>query len=376
MLRQVNPYGVFPFYQGQILDTDRDCPVLSPTRALPMFQVEIPGPFSPTDVEVTLEDYHTGIVNQVLAGIEIFAADNGKTYITYTGEPLDPIPSAGLYRVRISGEDIIVPLISHAVCLSPLYNPQDWEPDITCAPTAGGFSFEVQFTEHPNLPTEIEVNYGTGSGWERIGAGISGDPAVFYSALAPLNRVRLRLKVWLNDALFYKEYLYEFDPVDACDINTTTFVNVGGHGYGRFLCLEWQNTNDLQGLGLLYTGVVGYDGYLQQFYFEGWSSVAGVTTEETFIKNGVGESVLDILEIARLYKVEMYGLPDGCVAPIRAANAHNVRKLRQTADGWIAALTAISLSAEEQTGLPCAKGIITVETNRAMVGCQDNLDEA
>jgi len=377
MVRQYNHYGVFPFYQGIALDTDRECPVLSPTRTLPMFQIELNAATVSGDIDVVLEDYHTGIMHQALTGIEVYEASNSKTYVTYTGNDLEADTPPGLYRVRISGEEITTPFISHAVCLSLLYNPQDWEPEITCASVDGGFSFQVDFDEHPGLPTEIEVNYGTGNGWERIGDGISGDPAMFYSVEAPNDNVRLRLKVWLNDALFYKEYLYEFDPeaVDPCDTDAMTFVNVGGHGYERFMCLEWQNTKDLQSLGLLYAGVQGSNGYLQQFYFEGWASIAGTATEETFLKNGLGESVLDSLEIARLYNVQFYGLPDPCVAPIRAANAHNVRQIRQTADGWNAGLTAITMTPEEQSGLPCGKGTLTLETNRAMVGCQDNVTE-
>jgi hypothetical protein len=149
-------------------------------------------------------------------------------------------------------------------------------------------------------------------------------------------------------------------------------VATGGQGYERFMCLAWQNTNDLQTLGLQYSNVVGSDGFLQQFYFEGYASQAGTATEENFLSNGFNEKVLDSLSIARLYNIEFYPLPDACIAPTKAANSHNVRQLSQTADGWNAALTAIALAPEAPERADCSKGLLSVEMNRALVGCQDN----
>lgn len=376
MVRQFNPYCVFPFYQAHLSEADRDCPLYSPTKVLPMFQVELNGSVS-GDVEVTLEDYYTGATNQELTGIEIVNTEEGKGYITYTGAALTTEADEGLYRVRITGGNIVSDLVSHVVCLSKVYNAQDWQPEVSCVSGSGDWEFTVTFDEHPGLPTEIEVNYGTGNGWERIGDGLNEEDAVFVSSEAPFNNVRLRLKVYLHDALFYRESLYEFTPTDPdpCATATTTEVATGGQGYERFMCLAWQNTNDLQPLGLQYSNVVGSDGFLQQFYFEGYASQAGTATEENFLSNGFNEKVLDSLSIARLYNIEFYPLPDACIAPMKAANSHNVRQLSQTADGWNAALTAIALAPEAPERADCSKGLLSVEMNRALVGCQDNATE-
>lgn len=372
-----SPYSTLPFRHAEAPATDRDCPIYSPTKKLPMFQLELNDPTVSGGIEVALIDYQTGTVNQVLSGIEVFSADNGKTYITYTGADLEPDTAPGLYRIRVSGDDIIAPFFSHVLCLTPVFNPQDWEPSIACDEGGDGLEFTVSYNNHPGLPTEIEVNYGSGAGWQRIGDGLNEPPAKFFAVDAPLNAVGLRLKVWLEDAIFYKEYKFTFDPDNPspCDTGVLAFVNYGGQGYERFLCVEWQNTRDLQALGLLYAGVEGYDGFLQQLYIEGWASMAGTVAEENFLRNGQGRNILDSMEIARLYNVQFYGLPDGCIAPLRAANAHNVRRLRRVVDGWVAELTAINVTTEEVQGAPCAKCTLSLETNRALIGCQDNLTE-
>lgn len=376
MVRQFNPYGVFPFYQSQLSDTDRDCLLYSPTKMLPMFQVELNGSVS-GDIDVTLEDYYTGAVSNDVLGIEVVNTDAGKAYITYTGAAFDTEPDEGIYRVRISGGTLTNDLISHAVCLSRVFNPQDWQPLVECSDDDGDWQFTVAFDEHPGLPTEIEVNYGTGNGWQRIGDGLNEPDAIFVSSQAPHDRVHLRLKVWLHDAYFYREFLYGFTPSDPdpCATATVTQTATGGQGYERFMCLVWQNTNDLQALGLQYSNIESPDGFLQQFYFEGYASQAGTATEENFLSNGFDEKVLDSLSIARLYNIEFYPLPDGCIAPIKAANSHNVRQIIQTADGWNAALTSIALAPEAPERADCSKGILTLEMNRALVGCQDNATE-
>lgn len=377
MIEQTNPYCVFPFYQSQTSEADRDCLLYSPTKFLPMFQVELNGSVS-GDVEVTLEDYNTGLSMQELTGIEIINTEEGKGYITYTGAALTTEADEGIYRVRISFDSLGGDYISHAICLSKVFNPQDWAATVTCAlDLDGSMYFEVTFDEHPGLPTEIEVNYGTGNGWERIGDGLNEDTASFTSTLAPLNSVRLRLKVWLHDAEFYREFMVTFDPNDGdpCTTVVVTETERGGRDYGRFLCLRWTNVQDLQTLGLQYSNVQGQEGFVQEFFFEGYASPAGTATEENFLSNGFNEKVLDSLSIARLYNVEFYPLPDACLAPLRAANSHDTRVLKQTANTANYGLTAIIINAEAQDRADCSKGLLTVEMNRALVGCQDNATE-
>lgn len=374
MINQSNPYCAVPFYRATYHDAGVNCPINSPTRRLPMFQVEVEDTVVSGDAVAYLENVSTGAQIEI-PGIEVFNADNGNAYITYPGTELTLPAAEGMYRVRIEGEDLTLDYLSHQLCLSKVYDPQDWEAQVDCIPSGDDFGFTVSFDNHPGLPTEIEVNYLEGSGWQRLSDGLNENPARFLASLAPLNSVKLRLKVWLDDALFYKDYTYLFDPesMEPCLTGDLTFTNVGGEGYERFLCLEWQNTKDLQTLGLMYSGVQGDNGFLQQFYFEGWSSMAGVVAEETFLKNGLGVSVLDSIEIARLYNVQFYPLPDALIAPLRAANAHNVRALRQVADSLTYTTSNIGITPEEVTGTPCAKGTFTIELNRALVGCQDNL---
>jgi len=359
------------------MDSDRDCPIYSPTRFLPMWQFRLNDINVSGDVDVELETYPDKEFQQSLSGIEIVNTDDGDSYITYTGSDLVSGTPPGLYRVRVRGGNITGEYNSHVLCLSPLFNPQDWQPSIACdTASGGGLEFEATFDFDPGLPTEVEVNYGTVNGWQRIGDGVNDTP-VFYSAQAVADSVRLRFKVWLNDALFYKEYLYTFDP-DAetpCDSGVLTLVNTGGQGFERFLRLQWTNVKDLVALGLQYSNVVGSSGYLQQFYFEGWASLAGVSSEEEFLENGIGERVLDSVKVARLYNIDFYPMPDGCIAPITAANYHDTKQLIMVCDGWSAAASAIQFTPNQPEGAPCAGGTLGIELDRVLVGCQDNLGQ-
>lgn len=341
-----------------------------------MFQVELNDVEVSGDVDAYLERLDTG-AQTAIPGIEVFNADNGNCYVTYPGTDLASPASEGMYRVRLTSAELTLDYLSHPLCLSRAFNPQDWDAQVSCLPSGDDFQFTVSFDAHPGMPTEIEVDYLAGAGYQRIGDGLNESPPTFVASLAPLDTVKLRIKVWIHDALFYKEYSFAFDPddPDPCTTGSLTFLNAGGDGYERFVCLEWQNTKDIQTLGLMYSGVIGQNGFLQQMYVEAWASMAGTVAEENFLKNGQGQNILDSLEIARLYNIQFYGLPDACISPLRAANAHNVRQLRQTADEWSAGLTSIDVTPEEVAGTHCAKCTLSVEMNRALVGCQDNVNE-
>ncbi len=376
MLKQFNPYNALPFFGATIPDAGMDCLLYSPTKRLPMFQIELPDVVVSGDVDAYLEEISTG-TTVLIPGIEVFNADNGNCYVTYPGSLLTAAAAEGVYRVRLSSDEVTGEFYSYPLCLSKVFDPQDWEAQISCLPSGADSIFTVNFDYHPGVPTEIEVDYMTGDGWERIGDGLNENPATFSGTLTLAGSAKLRLTSYLHDARYYKVFSFSFDPEDPdpCSTVDVVFSHDGGEGYERFLCLEWQNIKDLQSLGIMYSGVQGQDGFLQQFFFEGYASLAGVVAEETFLKNGQGVSVLDSIEIARLYNIQFYPLPDAVLAPLRAANAHTVRQLRQTADTWIAPITSINVTGEEVGGTPCAKGTLSVELNRAMVGCQDNVSE-
>lgn len=375
MIRAVNPYNALPFYQS-VQDDDRECVIYSPTRYLPQFQIESNTALS--GANAYLESLN-GTYSQALPALEIINTTDGKGYLTYTGTTLSGVPDDGLYRIRV---DVVsgagFDYQSHVLCLSSKFNPQDWEPVIACSTiSGGGFAFQVNFDYDPNLPTEVEVNYGTG--WVRLGTGISGkgDPAMMYSNLMTDNSARFRLKVWLDDAHFWREYLYTYDPleVDPCTTDTFPEVATGGQGYDRFICLEWQNTNDLAALGILYTQLEAPNGFLQQFYTEAHAEQAAVLNEEVFLENGAGERILDYTKIARLYNVNFYPVPDACIAPLTAISSHNVIQLRIIPDTWNNIAHRAGFEATAQDELLCSIGKMQIELNRELIGCQDNKTE-
>jgi len=370
-----SPYQSLPFYSQELV-TDMDCPLYSPTTNPPCFQIALSDNLSGDVVEAELLEHSTHTAYP-LQGVEVHVFDNGQSYITYDGTILSGgRVDEGNYFVRLSINGIPF-YYSHTLCMANRFNVQDWQPSITCiAFGGGGWAFQVNFDYDPLLPTEVEVS-ADGVNFTRIGTGTAnGIPAQFLSLTYPTNRVVIRLKVWLNDAEYYKDYVYEFDPekADPCASATLTYLKDGGEGYGKFVCLEWYNLYDIVNLQLMYASVQSQT-YLQQYYAEAYTTLPTIITEDAFIETGTGNRLLDSVRIGRGYGIQFYGVPDPAIAALSTIPYHTIQNVRELCSGEIAAGRAATLQFSATDDAPCATATLTIELDRTLVGCQENLTE-
>jgi hypothetical protein len=367
MTRTISPYHALPFYAVRS-GADGECPILSPTKALPMFQLTLPGTLSAVGWAAYLEN-EGGTYSQGIPGMEREIVTNGSdtfTIFTYTATALSSAAPEGDYRIRfdIPGQN---PYYSHPLCLARKFNEQDWEPVITC--NAG--TFTVAFDDPPGLPTEVEVSFDGGYYWQRIGTGGTG--TTFPQASTIDGECHIRLTVWLDEANFYREFLYEFDELapDPCATDTISPVGSGGDGYGRFLCIEWANVSDLMNLGLYYNTS---GPFRQQWYCEGYISQPTTVKEQEFLETGTGAKILDSSRVARLQTVEFYGIPDAAIAGLSLLEEHAVKQIRETVDDWTVQGQSAAMTFQTPDNAACAVGQLAIELDRVLVGCQENFE--
>lgn len=334
-----------------------------------MFQLTLPGILSADGWGAYLEN-ESGTYSQGIPGMERQIVTNGSdvyTIFTYTASALSSEAPEGDYRIRfdIPGEN---PYYSHSLCLARKYNAQDWQPVITC----DSGTFTVAFDEHPGLPTEVEVSYDGGYVWGRIGTG-QGTDTTFPQSSTSGGQCHIRLTVWLDEANFYREFLYEFDELalDPCATDSIAHVGSGGDGYGRFLCIEWANVNDLMNLGLFYNTSGPFK---QQWYCEGYISQPTTVKEQEFLETGTGSRVLDSSRVARLQTIEFYGIPDAAIAGLSLLEEHDTKQIRETVDDWTVQGKNAAMTFQTPDNAPCAIGQLAIELNRVLVGCQENFE--
>lgn len=372
MTKVFNPYQSLPFYLSREEDT-KECPLYSPTKRLPCFQIEITGTITTADAYIEKVD---GSYSAAIPGLEIFNANNGKGYLTYDSSLLTQRLAEGHYRIRVVIGSVT--LYSHLLCASVFYDEQTFDLDPVCNIDllTGFVTFQVFFDNDPLLPSEAFVSFNEGFTWQRLGNGITGDPQDSFSSLMMNNgTARIKLQVWRDDAPFYKEYLLSFNVneiIDPCSTVTHQLIGSNNGGLRRYIAIEWINLNDLVNLGLMYNSVQSQN-YKHQFFTEAYIDTPGTVQEEQFIENGVGERVLDFVRVARQHNIDFFGVPDPLIAPLTLLRHHDIQIVREVIDNTQELGKAAEATFTKVEGAICTQGRLSMELNRELVGCQDNL---
>jgi len=372
MTRVFNPYQAVPFYLYPE-DESKECPLNSPTRQLPCFQIELTGNITTADCYIEKTD---GSYSAALPGIEIQAFTNGTSYVTYDGSLLSQRLAEGMYRVRVVVGSTT--LYSHLLCCSIFYDQQTFDLDSVCNIDllTGFLTFQVYFDADPLLPSEAFVSFNQGFTWQRLGTGITGDAQdSFLSTMMSNGACLVRLRVWREDAYFDKVYELSFDVneiVDPCSTVQHSLVSEQNQGLRRYIAIEWVNTNDLQNLGLMYAGVQSQN-YKQQYFTEAYIDTPGTVQEEQFLENGVGNRVLDSVRFARQHNINFYGVPDALIAPLTTMRFHDTQVIREVVDNVEEVAKTADITFAKVDSALCTQATLSVELNRELVGCQDNL---
>jgi len=372
MTRVINPYQSVPFYLYPNLE-GKECPLNSPTRQLPCFQIEINSPITTADCYIEKID---GSYSAAIPGLEIANFTNSTGYLTYDGSLLTQRLDEGYYRIRaVIGSNTYY---SHVICASRYFDTLTFDLDPVCNIDllTGFVSFQVFFDVDPLLPSEAFVSFNDGFTWARLGNGISGDAqGTFQSPAMNNGTARVRLQVWRDDAPFYKEYLLSFDVneiIDPCSTVQHTLLHTANNGLRRFISIEWVNVNDLQNLGLMYNSVQSQT-YRHQYYTEAYIDIPATVQEEQFLENGVGARTLDFVRFARQHNIDFYGVPDPLIAPLTSIRYHDVQIVREVVDDTQTVGAAAEATFTKIEGAICSQGRLSMEFNRELVGCQDNL---
>lgn len=373
MINTINQYQSLPFYaQKQPGDNAHLCPIYSPTSRAPCFQVQLTGTLSAGNVDAYLYD-ESGVI-EALSGIEVHNFTNNQSYITYDGTPFSSPKTEGEYHISLTVGS--VEYRSHPLCLRPVFNLQDWEPSITCnAYLEGGYKFDVEFDYDPGAPCEIHFS-ADNVNWVRGGSGRPGAPASFDSDDYPGEEVFARFTVWLDNEAFQKIFkiTFDLDDIDPCTTAQFTLLQTLGEALDKYMKFYWLNTKDLQNLNLMYASVQSQF-YMQEFFAEVYANLPGLVTEEEFLENGAGGRVLDSVRIARRYQFQTYGVPDAALRPLAVMAYHDVTGIAQCATGDAYAAQTVTVEPSAVDNAPCSTVQITMEINRVIVGCQDNLEE-
>lgn len=356
-MNSINQYHCLPFYNW-LIDNDRNCPINSPVTNLPMFQVEFDSNVSSASAELVGIDGNAE--NSISFTVEIDNVSGGPGYVTHFGNE-DGGQDPGLYRIRLVVDGSVY--WSHVINIAYCWNEQEFHGEVSAVTSGDGFLFTAFFDENQLLSHEIDIDYGTG--WQRLAT----DDGDFLYSLLTDNQAHIRFKVWIDDVLFWKEYLFEYDDMDP-DPGTTgtlTLIGDGGENYHVYGYLEWYNSTDIPGFGALYQ-----EGYKQRLYVEGQPGEPGVVNEESFLTSGEGVDVLDSVQIAKLLNLEFYPIPDAVILALSAARYHDTI-------AWVTCAgirrhegSKVSITTAPIEDAPCSRAQIALEVERTFVSCGEN----
>lgn len=375
MTRVFNPYQALPFYRFPE-DSAKECPLYSPTRQLPCFQLQLTGSITTADCYIEKID---GSYSAAIPGVEVEAFTNSTSYVTYDGSLLTQRLAEGMYRIRVVVGSTT--LYSHVLCCSVFYDRQTFDLNPVCNIDllTGFLTFQVYFDNDPLLPSEAFVSFNEGFTWQRMGTGITGDSQdSFLSTMMNNGQCLVKLRVWREDAYFDKVFSLSFDVneiIDPCSTVQHSLVSEENQGIRRYISIEWVNNNDLQNLGLMYNSVQSQN-YRQQYYTEAYIDTPSTVQEEQFLENGVGNRVLDSVRFARQHNINFYGVPDAVIAPLTTMRFHDVQVIREVVDDVQEVAKTAEIAFTKVDNALCTQATLSVEFNRVLVGCQDNLTEA
>ena len=357
-MNSINQYHCLPFY-AWLIDNDRSCPVNSPVSKIPPFQIEFESNVSAASADLVS---FTGSVGDPVYSInlDIDNVSGGPGYVTHMGDQ-DLGQDPGLYRVRLEVDGEIY--WSHVINCAYCWNEQEFHGEISAETEGMGFLFTASFDEAPAIAHEIDIDYG--SGWERLAT----DDGEFLYSLLTDNQAHIRFKVWIDDVLFWKEYLFEYDDEnpDPETTGTLTLLGVGGENYHIYGYLEFWSDTDMPGFGALYQNE-----YKQRLYVEGHRNEPGVVNEEAFLTNGEGVDTLDSVAVAQVLNIEFYPIPDAAILALTSARWHNNARWVTAANVDIFTASKISVSPSPVEDAPCSRALIGLEINRTFVSCTEN----
>lgn len=362
MNRIINPYNVLPFYT-EPLDEHSQCPLYASTYRLPPWQIPLDSypSGSPTAYLHTLDGTQvTSMTTSVTSGTD------GRTWFDYKGLTLGDTQNEGLYRIHATIEGTTY--YSHVICLEEGFRLQDWTGALlTCTSGSGTYTFTFAFVlEPPNMATAIEADFGTGYRQIGVTSGqITQDDITGSGSVS----VDLRFRVFYEGGDFYKQYRLSFDTSDPCGTDTYTATKTGGHAIDRYAFLEFENSTDLQSLGLFYQ-----TGFIQRFYFKSNPRFPVPITEETFLRNGENDSVLESAAIAEQLNLDCYPVPDHLLTVLASVRYHDTVKLVSTMDGKETPIKNFSFAPRTTENDLCSIVTLQGEVNRVwLAGCQENV---
>lgn len=357
-MTSINQYHCLPFYEW-LIDNDRQCPVNSPVQRLPTFQVEFESNVSAASAKLVSVTGSVGAPTYNI-NLDIDNVSGGPGYVTHDGNQ-DLGQDPGLYRVRLVVDGTVY--WSHAINCSYCWNEQEFHGEVDAETSGMGFLFTAHFDEAPALAHEIDIDYG--SGWQRLAA----DDGEFLYSLLTDNQAYIRFKVWIDDVLFWKDYLFEYDDEnpDPGTTGTLTLVNVGGEDYHVYGYFEFWNNTDLPGFGALYQ-----NGYKQRIYVEAQRNEPGVVNEEAFLTNGEGVDTLDSVKVAQVLNMEFYPIPDAVILPLTSARWHNNIRWVTAANVETFVGSKVAVTPSPVDDAPCSRAAVALEVNRTFVSCNEN----
>ena len=368
MDRIINPYNVLAFYT-EILEEQEDAPINSPHRMIIPWQVEFASSEVSGGVTATIVDENLTLVKTIPgASVDSDSTSDGKTYITYkAASDFSTVLPEGMYRVKlVTGDDTYY---SHPICVSNAFQEMEFQPFPSCTSASGGaFTYAMNIVSKPTaMEANFEVDYGNGYEWIGSTSGAVESVNIIGSGDVTLP---IRRNVFYPDgSLYYKEYSLAINTVSGCNGSPVlTVADVGGRHYDNYMYLEFYNSKDLSGLGLLYQ-----DNYKQRAYFHAAYAYSVPVVEETFLQDGQNNQFLETASLAEQLNIDVYPVADYLVTVLQSVRHHDTVILVTCADEKRTTLENFQFTTRETDNDNKLIGRITGEINKVFVkGCQAN----
>lgn len=368
MIRPINPYVAHPVYANQIWEEAKACPIYSGTFSLPPTQIRL-APNLSGDYSAQIINPDSGFVQDVAASRINRACTDSETFFYYKGRDLTTQLDEGMYQMVWDIEG--TKYWGHPICARRVFDSTRPVLTRSCgtAPSGSYDTYDYQFDLSVSSPisgVQYSIEYQVGGTWIYLG---STSGSITDQQVGAVSSVDFRVSSFVGNDSTYRIYRLEFTPADACNTDTLTLLGSGGSNIGRFQRLEWENSTDLQGLGLYYG-----DLYKQWFYFEAEAGFPVPIEEYTFIENGQGEQLFESLSIAEQVNFDIYPVPDALLPVLSSIRAHDTVSITSTADDNVSATPKnLTIAPRQIDGSVCSVVQVSYEANQSYVpGCNED----